>query len=65
MEKVPWRNQEIHTLGWMTKIHDRVEIPCWMELSLMSIEFGNDKGISDDRESNGISDSDGKKHERI
>ena len=36
-----------------------------MELSLMSKEFGNDKGISDGRESDGIWDKDTKKHERI
>ena len=27
MAKVAWRNKEIHTLGFMTKIHDQVENP--------------------------------------
>ena len=31
----------------------------------MSKEFGNDKGISDGRESDDICDKDGKTHERI
>ena len=38
---------------------------CWMELSLMSKDFGNDKGIGDGRKSDGICDKDGKTHERI
>ena len=36
-----------------------------MELLLTSKEFGNEKGISDGREINGICDKDGKTHERI
>ena len=36
-----------------------------MELSLMSKEFGNDKGISYGRERDGICDKDENTHERI
>ena len=36
-----------------------------MELSLMLKKFGNDKGISDDMESDGICDKYGNTHERM